>query len=457
MAAPHIPFDSTPLRREIGAVVRLATPVVVVQVGMMLMGVVDTMMLGRVSESALAAGALGNGLGMGLSIFPMGILMALDPLVAQAFGAGDHRRVGTRLQQGLVLALVISVPWSLLMWQIEGFLRWTGQDLSIVGPTRDYVRAIIPGTVALLLFVAGRQTLQAMSLVRPAVIAILVANVANGLGNYALIFGNLGFPALGVLGSGFATSLSRVLMLGTLFWAGWPVFRRYARHLPQVWSRRGYLQVLKIGIPSGFQMGLEAWLFVAVTVMMGSLGPTELAAHQIAINLASLTFMVPLGISGAAATRVGNAIGRGDASGARWSAGVCLVLGTLAMVCSALIFWFLPRPLSRLYTPEEGVLAIAVTLIPIAAIFQIVDGIQVVAGGALRGSADTRIPALIALVGFWGLGLPLGWTMAFDRGLGAPGLWWGLTGGLASAALLLMTRLVTRFKGPLLGVVDSDA
>lgn len=436
--------------------IRLATPVVLVQVGMMLMGVVDTMMLGRVSELALAAGALGHGLGMGFSIFPMGLLMALDPLVAQAFGAGDHRRVGTRLQQGLVLALVISVPVSLLMWFIEDFLIWTGQDSSIVGPTRDYVRAIIPGSACFLLFVAGRQTLQAMSLVRPAVLAIVVANLANGLANYALIFGKFGFPALGVLGSGYATSLSRAFMVGVLFWAGWPVFRRYFHHYPQVWLRRGYVQVLKIGIPSGIHMGLEAWLFVAVTVMMGSLGSRELAAHQIAINLASMTFMVPLGIAGASATRVGNAIGRGDPSGARRSAAVCLLLGTMVMICSALTFWFFPRPLSRLYTPEEGVLAIAVTLIPIAAVFQIVDGIQVVAGGALRGAADTKIPALIALVGFWGLGLPLGWSLAFHRGLGAPGLWWGLTGGLASAAVLLMIRLVVRFRGPLDSVIVED-
>ncbi len=436
--------------------IRLAAPVVLVQVGMMFMGVVDTMMLGRVSERALAAGALGHGLGMGFSIFPMGVLMALDPLVAQAFGAGDHRRVGTRLQQGLMLALVLSIPIGLSMWWIEGFLVWSGQDESIVEPTRDYIRALIPATVFFLLFVAGRQTLQAMSLVRPAVLAIVVANLANGLANYALIFGNFGFPALGVLGSGLATSISRAFMLLILFWAGWSVFRRYFHHYPQVWLRRGYVQVLKIGIPSGFHMALEAWLFVAVTVMMGSLGPRELAAHQIAINLASMTFMVPLGIAGAAATRVGNAIGRGDPQGARRSAVVCLFIGTLTMVCSALTFWYFPRPLSRLYTPEEGVLAIAVTLIPIAAVFQIVDGIQVVAGGALRGSADTKVPALIALVGFWCLGLPLGWSMAFHRGLGAPGLWWGLTGGLASAALLLMIRLVVRFRGPLESVVVED-
>lgn len=436
--------------------IRLAAPVVLVQVGMMFMGVVDTMMLGRVSERALAAGALGHGLGMGFSIFPMGVLMALDPLVAQAFGAGDHRRVGTRLQQGLMLALVLSIPIGLSMWWIEGFLVWSGQDESIVEPTRDYIRALIPATVFFLLFVAGRQTLQAMSLVRPAVLAIVVANLANGLANYALIFGNFGFPALGVLGSGLATSISRAFMLLILFWAGWSVFRRYFHHYPQVWLRRGYVQVLKIGIPSGFHMALEAWLFVAVTVMMGSLGPRELAAHQIAINLASMTFMVPLGIAGAAATRVGNAIGRGDPQGARRSAVVCLFIGTLAMVCSALTFWYFPRPLSRLYTPEEGVLAIAVTLIPIAAVFQIVDGIQVVAGGALRGSADTKVPALIALVGFWCLGLPLGWSMAFHRGLGAPGLWWGLTGGLASAALLLMIRLVVRFRGPLESVMVED-
>ncbi len=447
------------LRDEARAVVRLAAPVVLVQIGMMLMGVVDAMMLGRHSELALAAGALGNSVGFGFLSFPMGILMALDPLVAQAHGGARHDRVGRHLKRGLILAAVLALPLSLAMWRTEGVLVLVGQRPEIVADGGAYIRTLIAGNLPFLLFVVVRQTLQAMSLVRPAALAIVAGNAVNVVANYALIFGHFGFPALGVVGSAWATSLSRGVMLLVIAATGWPVLSRYLRGSWRAVSDRGASwRTLRLGVPIGFQISLEMWVFMTVALMMGNLGARELAAHQIALSLAALSFMVPLGISGAAATRVGNAVGRRDLGGAKRSAAVCLALGGGVMSISALAFALAPGPLSRMFTAEAGVISVAVVLLPIAAAFQIFDGLQVVAVGALRGTADTRFPAAIALVGFWLLGLPLGALLAYRADLGPRGLWWGLTLGLASVAVLLLARLRVRFASPLeaLAVQDDD-
>ena len=445
---PSTAATDRPVRLEIRAVVRLATPVVVIQVGMMLMGVVDTMMLGRVSEHALASGALGHVMSFGLMVFGMGFLMALDPLVSQAFGAGDHAAVGRHLQRGLVVATVLGAALSVFMWDLAWLMHALGQDANIIDATAGYIRATIPGTVAFLLFTALRQTLQAMSETRQALIAIVTANIANVLANYALIFGKWGAPELGVVGSGIATSISRWTMLVLVALAGWPILGRYFRDLRRAIFRPAtYGPLVRLGIPIGFQISLEMWLFTAVALMIGNLGARELAAHQIALNLAALSFMVPLGIAGAAATRVGNAIGRGDSEGTRRSAAVCLGLGAGVMTFSATIFALFPSQLARLYTSEMPVVALAATLLPIAALFQIFDGLQVVGAGILRGAADTRIPAIIAFVGYWLLGLPVAYYFGLHLGHGPRGLWWGLTLGLAAAAVLFLLRIRITLRG----------
>ena len=296
-----------------------------------------------------------------------------------------------------------------------------------------------------------------MSLVRPAAIAIVIANGINVLANYLLIYGNFGFPELGVIGSAWATAISRWVMLGGLVAAAWPRVKRYlAGSWRELMKLSAFFQPLKLGIPIGFQVSLEMWLFMAVALMMGNLGTRELAAHQIALSLAALAFMVPLGIAGAAATRVGNAIGREDIDGARRSAAVCVALGMAVMSVSALAFIGVPGFLSRLFTGELKVIAVAVILLPVAAAFQIFDGLQVVAIGALRGTADTRVPAVMALFGYWGLGLPLGAYLAFRVGMGPQGPWWGLTAGLGSVALLVVTRLWIRLSSPIVGVAEDD-
>ncbi|HYU33907.1 MAG TPA: MATE family efflux transporter [Thermoanaerobaculia bacterium] len=436
------------LRQELSAAVRLAAPVTLVQLGVMLMGVVDTMMLGHVSAEALAAGALGNIATFPLLIFGAGVLSALDPLIAQAHGADDREAISAHLQRGTVLALALSVPIGLLIAHVEPFLRWVGEPDVIVGNAAAFARGLIWGLPAFFLFFAFRQTLQAMSVVRPTAVAIVAGNLINVAGNWILIFGHLGVPALGVAGSAYATSFSRWAMFAWFLWvartalgATWRGLTREALHLKR------HLHLLRIGIPIGVHQSGEILFFATLALLVGRMGVVALAGHQIAINLASLSFMVPLGIGGAAATRVGNAIGRGDMPGARRAAAACLALGAGTMLAFAALFALLPEPLARLYTNDPGVIAMVALLLPIAAAFQVFDGIQTVGGGILRGAADTTFSAALAVVGFWVIGLPAGWYLAFRAGQGAAGLWWGMTVGLAAVSLFLVVRIVQRFRG----------
>lgn len=436
-----------PFRREFAAATRLAAPVALVQLGMMLMGVVDAMMLGRVSAAALASGALGHIVSIALIMFGSGVLAALDPLIAQAHGAGDHRAVAAHFQRGVVMAGMLTLPFALALWDVRGLLELLGQPAEAIGDAAAYARAIIPGILAYLLFVSLRQTLQAMSIVRPAALAIVAGNVANVVGNYALIFGHFGAPALGVAGSGWSTSICRWAMLLYLFFASRRTLAPYWRGFTaEALALRGQLLLLRIGVPIGLHYSVELLIFATVALLIGRMGVTELAGHQIAINIISLSFMIPLGVSGAAATRVGNAIGRGDLAGARRAALACLLLGGGVMLFFAVLFAVWPETLARLYTPDAAVIAMTAALLPIAAASQVFDGIQVVAAGVLRGSADTTFPAGIALVGFWMLGLPIGWFLAFQRGGGPQGLWWGLTIGLAVVAVLYCARIARRFR-----------
>lgn len=430
------------------AAARLAAPVAFVQLGSMLMGVVDTMMLGHLSAEALAAGALGHIATIVFLMTCVGVLSALDPLVAQAYGAGDARAISAHLQRGIVLALALAVPLALVFWDIRELLRLIGQPAAILDDSAAYVRGILWGTPAYFLFFAFRQPLQAMHVVRPAAVAIVIGNLVNVAGNWVLIFGHLGAPALGAAGSAYATSLSRWVMLGYLVLAS-------RRSLAPYWvgftaeavSLRRHLRLLRIGLPIGALNAIELGLFAGVALLMGRMGVEALGGHQIAINLASLSFMVPLGVSGAAAARVGNAIGRKDMPGARRSAAACLLLGAGVMVLFALLFGVFPEPLARLYTSDADVIAMAAVLLPIAAVFQVLDGAQVVAAGVLRGAADTTFPAVMAVLGFWGIGFPFSWYLGFRAGWGPVGLWWGFTAGLAAVALLYGLRIAARFRG----------
>lgn len=437
---------------------RLAGPVVLVQVGMMLMGVVDTIMVGHLSAEALAAVALGNQYLWGVSMFFMGLLMSLDPVMAQAVGARDQEGMARAVQRGLVLCLLTSGAAVLVMVPVRGVLAGLQQPEELVSGAGVYVWICMAGMLPFFAFVVLRSALQGMDTVRPIVWAVVVANGANGLANWVLIYGKLGMPAMGVAGSAWATVVCRWVMAGMLAGLSWGTLRGLVRPWRREATAIGPLKrMLKIGLPIGAHMSAEHGAFALVAILMGALGVTQLAAHQMALNLAALTFMVPLGISQAAAVRVGQAIGEGDASKARRAAAGALALGATFMTGTAVLFVSIPAELARMFTDDVPAVALAALLIPIAGLFQVFDGLQTVATGVLRGVGDTRGPMVINLLGLWLIGTPVGIELAFGRGIGAVGLWWGFVAGLAAVAMMLVGRVMMRMRGPMERIMVDES
>jgi MATE family multidrug resistance protein len=445
-------------RAELGAMVRLALPIVVVQLGQMLMGVADTVMVGRVSADAIAAVALGNLYFFGAAIFGMGALMALDPVVAQAVGAGDSMAVARGVQRGLIISIALSLVATALLLPARPVLGLLHQPPQVADVAATYARIEIAGIVPFYVFAALRQSLQALKRIAPIVGAIVAGNLVNVGLNYLWIYGKLGFPAAGAVGSAWATVVARWIMLGLLVVVAWHELR------PQLLPpRRDALawqplrRMIALGAPIGIQYELEYGVFAVVGIMMGWMGTAQLAGHQVALNLASLTFMVPLGVSAAAAVLVGHAVGRGDIAEARRAAAAGLVCGVGFMAASALVMLTFPRFLAGIYTPDVGVAALAASLIPIAGVFQVFDGIQVVSVGILRGVGDTRAPMVVNLLGFWLVGLPVSAALGFAAGAGPRGLWWGLTVGLVLVGVVLISRVRRRLMGEVRRVViDRD-
>ncbi|MGI9078377.1 MAG: MATE family efflux transporter [Gemmatimonadaceae bacterium] len=422
--------------------VGLALPVVTMPVGLMAMGVVDTIMVGQISPTALAAVALGNMYFFALAIFGMGTLMVLDPVVAQAVGAKDQPAVARALQRGLLIAAVLSLVICPLLATAGWTLTAFGQPTDVVPVAADYAISCIPGTFPFLAFIVLRQTLQALGKLRAIVITIVGANVANVGLNWMFIYGKLGAPELGAVGSGWASSISRTLLAVALLWMAWPTLRGVLLPvLNDVLLMRPLLRMLALGAPIGGQHVLEYAAFALVALFMGWLGTNQVAAHQVAINLASLTFMVPLGIGSAAAVLVGRAVGRNDGAEARRSAIASLACGAGFMCMTAIVFLAAPEFLARLYTDDVTVLSIAVLLIPVAGVFQVFDGLQIVATGVLRGLGDTRTPFVVTMVAYWLIGIPIGFYLGFRAGAGPTGLWWGFVAGLATVAVCLVIRV----------------
>jgi len=434
-----------PTRADFSALLRLAGPLVLIQVGTMFMGVVDTVMVGQVSPAALASVALGNMYFFAISIFGMGVLFALDPIIAQALGAHDELAVRRGLQRGLVLSLILTVPVTLALLTVRPVLEFVGQPAEVIPDAAGYVYRNALSVWPFYVFVALRQTLQAHHKILPIGVTIVVANLVNVALNYAWIFGHFGFPAMGVLGSAWATAVSRWLMAAMLLAFGWRTLKPYISHVaPNLLDVKPLMRMLKLGLPIGAQMMLEGGAFNIIALLMGWLGVVQVAAHQIALNLASLTFMVPLGVSSAAAVIVGHAVGRGDAEGVRRSTIASLVVGAGFMLCTGVLLVSAPAQLAGMYTPDVTVVALAALLLPIAGVFQVFDGLQVVAIGLLRGLGDTRMPMIVNVVGFWCIGIPVSLWLGFGLDYGAQGLWWGLVVGLVIVAVFLILRVRQR-------------
>ena len=409
------------------------------------MGLVDTMMVGRVSAADLAAVALGNLFFFATGVFGLGVLLSLDPLVAQAVGAGDWEAAARGVQRGLLLSLVLAGLTSLALLPAGLVFTAAGQPPEVIPIAVGYALAAIPGTPPFFFFIVFRQSLQAMGRVAPILWTALAANLVNLGLNWVLIWGNLGVPPLGAVGSSWATSISRWFLAMALVAVAWRLLRPVVRPWRSgVWRIRPLARMLLLGMPIGFQFQLEWGAFAATGLLMGLLGTEEMAGHQIALNLAAFAFMIPVGIGAAASVRVGQEVGRSDPARARRAAGAALGIGLAFMLCTALIFLLFPTFLGRLFTNDLAVVGVVTLLLPIAGVFQVFDGLQAVAAGVLRGVGDTRAPMWANILGFWALGLPLSLLLGFRLGLGPEGLWWGLAAGLAAVATLLLLRVRIR-------------
>ncbi len=445
---------SQPLwRKELHALLRLSLPVVTVQVGMMLMGFVDSMMVGHYSESALAGVALGNFYTQILSMFGLGILLAFDPVMSQAVGARDDSAVTRNLQRGLVLAVVISIPVGAAFLSAGPILSLCGQQASLVDIATTYIWILIPSVLPFYGFQVWRTALQAHHRTAPIVWTIVLANALNVFLNWVLIYGKFGSVEMGLEGSAYATLASRWVMFLCLLVIGrrelWPHLTSWAS---RVFDLEAMGRIVRVGAPIGMQMVFEFGAFGMTLLMMGWISKSALAGHQAAIMLASMTYMFGLGVSVATGVRVGNAVGRGDSAAARWAAAMGLITGVLTMGVFAVIFVLAPEPLAGMFSKAEdvGVREVTLALLPIAAVFQVMDGVQVVCLGALRGVGDTKIPMIINLVGFWMIGIPAGYYFAFHAGGGPAGLWWGLTIGLTVVGVLLSLRARSKLSGTLI-------
>ena len=410
----------------------LAMPVVVAEIGWVAMGLVDTLMVGPLGPEAIGAVGIGSAVFMGVVIFAMGLFLGLDTLVSHAYGAGRVDDCHRWLVHGTLLSLVVSVPITLLLLGLSSLLGRWGLDPAVYRLSRPYLDILVWSVGPLLLYATFRRYLQGMGVVRPVMIALVAANVTNAIVNWILIYGKFGAPAMGVRGSAWATVMSRVAMAACLLIV---IIRRERGRRPGLfetslaidtgWMRR----LIALGLPAASQLTLEVGVFAA---------STALAAHQIAVNIAALSFMVPLGVSSAGAVRVGHALGRRDVDGAARAGWTALAIGAGFMACTALAFVLVPRMLMGAFTRDERVIALGATLLAVAAIFQLFDGIQGVATGILRGLGDTRTPMVWNLVGHWFVGLPSGYALCFVAGYGVIGLWWGLTIGLTICGVALL-------------------
>jgi MATE family multidrug resistance protein len=417
---------------------RLAAPLILAEVGWMLMGIVDTMIVGRVSAEAIAAVSLGTVIFYGIAMFAGGLLLGLDTLVSQAFGAGDEKEARHTLISGLWLALAMVAPVMCALWAFFPVLDAFGIDPAVTRAVKPYMSALNWSTAPLLLFFALRRYLQSVNIVRPVMIALLTANLVNLAANWILVFGNLGAPALGARGSGWATCFARVFMLAILATVVW--VRDGAKLLHDSW-RPDFARIrrlLVLGFPAATQMVLEIGVFALVAMLIARLGAVALAGHQVAINTVSMTFMLPLGVSSAAAVRVGNALGARDAHGAARAGWTAVALGAGIMGLSAITLETIPGVIARAYTPQLEIVTMGAVLLRVAGFFQLFDGCQIVVTGALRGAGDTRTPMICHFTGYWVIGMPLGWWLCFHKGQGAPGLWIGLTVGLIVIGLVLV-------------------
>jgi MATE family multidrug resistance protein len=450
------------LRRELGATLALSWPLVLANLAVNAMPAINAMMLGWLSPRALAAGSLGFYLLQPPFVLGVGVVAALSPIAAAKIGAGaDPGGIRRATHQALLSALMIAVVTWIALWPTKSILVALGEPPDLAQDAEIYMRGLQWGLAPTLLFFAGRSIFSAFGRPRPTLIAAVIATGFNVAANYALIFGKFGMPALGIVGSGLATTLSQTLMFALLIAASLidPRMRRLRLFaLPWLPARRELAALWRLGLPIGLTIMAEVGVFSAATLVIGLIGRAELEGHVIALQIASLAFMVPLGLGQAATVRVGHAFGARDPSAiarAGWSAfGVTVVFAVLSATIMIAAPRLLIAPFIDVNAPANAAtIAVAVSLLRVAAIFQIFDASQATLANMLRGLHDSRWPLMIALLGYWAIGAPIGVALGFATPLGAVGVWIGLASGLAVVAVLLMARWLAKTRR---GVLAQD-
>jgi MATE family multidrug resistance protein len=432
------------VRSELRPTLHLAIPLVLAEIGWISMAIEDTMFVGHLPNSAqsIAAVSISCSLFLVFAFFGEGLLIGLDTLVSQSFGAGRREDCFHSLVNGIYLSLAIAPPLLAAVWSLPYFFNHLGVSPDVAVLARPYMHTLAFGLVPLLLYFTFRRALQGMNLVRPVAFALITANLINVLGNYVLVFGHAGFAMLGVVGSGIATAISRAylatILIVFLFWYD----VRNNAYLRQTLLRPDLARIRRLvalGFPAAMQMTAEISVFAAVASLISRLGAIPLASHQIALNTVAFTYMVPLGISSAAAVRVGQAVGRRDLPGARHAGNTAILLGAIFMSCMSIVLLVFPQYIARIYTNNPVLIHTAVVLLAAGAAFQLFDGIQTVATGALRGTGDTRTPMICHFCAYWLMGLPFGAWLCFRQHWGVLGLWIGLSASLILIGILLLT------------------
>jgi len=432
---------------ELRPLVRLAGPVVLAEIGWMSMGLVDTVMVGRLGPAAIAATGMGSGVFTAIMIFGAGLMLGVDALVSRAAGAGRYDDCLRWLHQGVVLALVVSPIVMLVTWIAFVTIDAWGLNPQIGALAKPYLQVIALSAAPLMFYAVFRRYLQGLHVVRPVMYALTSANIVNAGANAILIYGRLGMPALGVTGSAWSTCLARVYMAAFLYVAVRREHRRRGEahpHVPFAVDAQRLWRLVALGAPAASQITLEVGVFVLATALAARLDEVSSASHQIALNIVSCVFMVPLGLASAGAVRVGHAVGARDIHRARRAGWTALGLGACIMIMLGLILLLLPIPMLRVFTTDARVLAIGSRLLGIAAAFQLFDGTQAVTTGVLRGIGDTRTPMIMNVIGHWVLGLPVGYALCFRFAWGVTGLWIGLSIGLIFCAVALTATWIAR-------------
>ncbi|UCH66897.1 MAG: MATE family efflux transporter [Ignavibacterium sp.] len=414
-----------------------------------MMGVVDSLMVGVLGPVPLAAASLGNSLTLLIFIVGIGVSFAVTPLVAISVGAKKYTECGIYFRQ----SLLVDVTFGLILMSVTIFcselIIYFDQPVEVIGIAKSYTKILGLSAIPMMLFQTYKQFIEGLSVMKPAMIITILANVVNAFTNWILIFGNLGFPALGLDGAGWATFTSRVFMASGLmiYVMNKQFFKQYdvSFHFKNI-NFPVIKKILSLGLPSGIQYFFEVGAFAFAVLMIGWLGTNQLAAHQIAINLASISFMVVLGLSTAGSIRVGNAVGEQNVKAIRQAGFTTILLAVCFMAMSGIVFIAFRNLLPTLYIDDEAVISIASSLLVIAALFQLSDGIQAVGVGILRGLTDVKIPTAITFIAYWVVGLPTGYLLAFNLGYDVEGVWVGLLAGLTTSAVLLTLRFNIKSK-----------